>query len=171
MSNILRRYFVMNAFDGVLTIFGVLIGAYVAGINESSSIIHIGIGTTIAVGISGLWGAFFTESAERKKEICTLERALDRKLEGTDIDRACKTATVLAAIVDALSPMLALAALLPFVFIEIKTAYLTSFGVSMLLFFILGTFLGKISKSNMFLSGIKFLTAGIICLVIIWILE
>ena len=36
---ITRRYFVMNAFDGALTMLGVVIGAYVAGILQPILII------------------------------------------------------------------------------------------------------------------------------------
>ena len=56
-AGILRRYFVMNAFDGALTIFGVILGAFAAGITEFSLVVSIGLATSIAVGISGIWGA------------------------------------------------------------------------------------------------------------------
>ena len=69
MSKISRRYFIMNSFDGILTMLGVLLGSYFVGAEDVNLIIGAGIGASIAVGISGLWGAFLTESAERKKEI------------------------------------------------------------------------------------------------------
>ncbi len=167
MSNILRRYFVMNAFDGVLTIFGVLMGAYIAGLTGTAEVLRIGVGACIAVGISGVWGAFFTEAAERKKELKSLEKSLHRKLSGTDIEEAYGYATFFAAVVDGASPLLAVVALIPFMFYPAETAYFVSFGFSLLLFFILGTFLGKISKENILVSGMKFLAAGILCILFI----
>jgi len=53
VSSITRRYFVMNAFDGALTMLGVVIGAYIAG--------------SIAMGASGMSGAYMAEKAEREK--------------------------------------------------------------------------------------------------------
>ena len=38
-GDITRRYFVMNAFDGALTMLGVVIGAYIAGIPKPMPII------------------------------------------------------------------------------------------------------------------------------------
>jgi len=49
-GDITRRYFVMNAFDGALTMLGVVIGAYVAGILEPIIIITAGIAGSIAMG-------------------------------------------------------------------------------------------------------------------------
>ncbi|MCJ7717221.1 MAG: hypothetical protein MUO54_11980, partial [Anaerolineales bacterium] len=63
IAEIARRYFAMNAFDGVLTTIGVLVGNYLAGVRDLSIPIRIGIATSIAMGISGLWGAYLTETA------------------------------------------------------------------------------------------------------------
>ena len=41
VGDITRRYFVMNAFDGALTMLGVVIGAYVAGILNPAPILKI----------------------------------------------------------------------------------------------------------------------------------
>ncbi|MDH4138095.1 MAG: hypothetical protein OEW09_15460, partial [Anaerolineae bacterium] len=58
IGDIARRYFVMNAFDGTLTIIGVLTGSYVAHVESASVVISTGLATSIAMGISGLWGAY-----------------------------------------------------------------------------------------------------------------
>ena len=68
-SEIARRYFAMNAFDGVLTIIGVLMGNLVAGVSSAQIVLSTGLTTSGAMGISGLWGAYLTESAERKNVI------------------------------------------------------------------------------------------------------
>ncbi len=53
-SKIARRALANNAFDGVLTTIGVLMGQYVVGIRDASIVIHIGVATSISIGISGL---------------------------------------------------------------------------------------------------------------------
>jgi len=69
VGEIARRYFVINAFDGVLTIMGVLMGNMAAGVANPNIVITTGLSTRIAMGISGLWGSYLTESAERKHDL------------------------------------------------------------------------------------------------------
>jgi len=72
---IARRKFFNNAFDGALTVSGIVSGSFIfflsnPGQNMSSTIIIItGFSTALAIGISGLWGAFLSEEAERKKKL------------------------------------------------------------------------------------------------------
>lgn len=175
-GGLIRRYFVMNAFDGALTIFGVILGAFVAGISDFSLVVSIGIATSIAVGISGVWGAFLTETAERKRELRSLERSLHRKLKGTEIERAFTATTYITAAVDGLSPFIAaLVILAPFILalpgISVEGTYYVSFILAAAVFMFLGAYLGHISKENIFLSAIKLILAGAICMIIITLLS
>jgi predicted membrane protein (TIGR00267 family) len=168
MSKIIRRYFVMNSFDGALTIFGFLIGSYVAQITDAKLIIGLGLSTSIAIGISGLTGALLTETAEREREIKSMEQALQRNLDDTDYKRAYDFASILAGVVDGVSPVLATLVLLaPFAIIEASQAYYYSFALALLVFFGLGMFLGKISKTSLILTGIKLVAAGLFCMVVL----
>ncbi|NVM18018.1 MAG: VIT1/CCC1 transporter family protein [Candidatus Lokiarchaeota archaeon] len=85
MSNlgiIARRKFFNNAFDGALTCAGIVSGSFIIflsnpGQNLSSTIIVItGFSTALAIGISGLWGAFLSEEAERKKKMFDLKKEM-----------------------------------------------------------------------------------------------
>jgi len=175
-GGLLRRYFVMNAFDGALTIFGVILGAYTAGISDFHLVVSIGIATSIAVGVSGVWGAFLTETAERKMELKSLEKSLHRKLKGTEIERAFTATTYLTAAVDGLSPFLAaMAILLPFIInppgFSINEIYYASFALAAAVFMLLGAYLGRISRENLVVSAIKLLLAGAICMILIRVLS
>ncbi|MBN1170527.1 VIT1/CCC1 transporter family protein [Candidatus Micrarchaeota archaeon] len=171
ISKILRRYFVMNSFDGALTIFGMLLGSYVSGVEDTGLIIFIGMSTSIAIGVSGITSALLTEKAEQEREIKSMERALHRKLHDTEYKRAHDYATAAAGIVNGISPVLASLMLLsPFFFFEAGIAYPAAFSLAILVFFGLGIFLGKISKQNILLTGIKLVAVGIICMVIIFLL-
>lgn len=172
MSTILRRYFVMNAFDGALTIFGILIGSYVADVTDPVLVIKVGLAAAVAVGISGFSGAFFTEQAERKRELQEIEHALHRKLDKTHLQKAYYFASVITAVVDGFSPFIAaLFILLPFFFYPLlesmQTAYYVSFGFSIVSFFLLGMFLGKVSRESMLATGAKLVLVGIACMLII----
>ena len=175
-GGLIRRYFVMNAFDGALTIFGVILGAYAVGITDFSLIVSIGIATSIAVGISGVWSAFLTETAERKKELKSLEKSLHRDLKGTDIERAFTATTYITAAVNGLSPFIAaLVILLPFIFappdFSVNSVYNLSFILAAAVFLSLGAYLGKTSKENIFFSAIKLLLAGAVCMIVITLIS
>jgi predicted membrane protein (TIGR00267 family) len=71
----------MNAFDGALTMLGVVIGAYVAGVLQPLTIISAGIAGSIATGTSGMSGAYMAEKAERTKKIKDLEKTMLRELD------------------------------------------------------------------------------------------
>lgn len=171
ISEIARRYFAMNAFDGVLTIIGVLMGNLVAGVNSAQIVLSTGLATSVAMGISGLWGAYLTESAERKRDLDELSRVTLTDLTDTRIGRASRAAIVIVAIVDGLSPfMAALVVLLPFFlagnFEDLTWAYYTSLGLALLTLFSLGLFLGHISRGRMIVYGFKTVLAGVVSIVI-----
>ena len=76
IGEIARRYFAMNSFDGVLTILGILIGSYFGGIRQANIVISAGLGASIAMMVSGIWGTYLTEQAERTKSLKELESSI-----------------------------------------------------------------------------------------------
>ena len=175
IGEIARRYFAMNAFDGVLTIIGVLMGNYAAGIYDAKVVIVTGFSTCIAMGVSGLWGAYMTESAERKRDLDDLENHTLTDLSNTKIGRASRVAVLVVALVDGLAPFLAaLVVLLPFFFSElladIVLSYYAALGMALVVLFALGAFLGKVSKENLIISGVKMIGAGLVSILLSYFL-
>jgi predicted membrane protein (TIGR00267 family) len=166
-----RRYFAMNAFDGVLTIMGVLMGNMGAKVTSPHIVLTTGLSTCVAMGISGLWGSYLTESAERKRDLEELSSQTLTDLSNSKLGRASRYAVVVIAIIDGLSPFLAaLIVLIPFFFAEvfpsIQSVYLASLGCALLALFGLGVFLGNISRENLILSGLKTIIAGVLSILI-----
>lgn len=171
IAEIARRYFAMNAFDGVLTMIGVLMGNWMAGVDAARIVISTGLATSVAIGISGLWGAYLTEAAERQRDLVELGRQTLTDLNDTVIGRASRAAVVVVALVDGLSPFLAAVLVLsPFfaanLFPSISWVYYTSLGIALLTLFGLGLFLGHISRGNMLVYGLKTVVAGVLSIVI-----
>ena len=171
-----RRYFAMNAFDGVLTIIGVLMGNFMAEVRQPAIVISTGLSTCIAMGISGLWGAYLTESAERKRDLDELQNHVLADLSQTKIGRASRAAVVSVALVDGLAPFFsALTVLTPFFFTafltDITVSYYLSLGMALAALFGLGAFLGKVSRDNLVVSGAKMITAGLVSIVLSYLLE
>lgn len=160
-----RRYLTLNAFDGALTILGIVVGSFFAGIGDVRIILIAGFGASLAMGVSGFWGSYLTEKAERKKELHELEKSMLTRLRKTKIGRASKAAPYIMSSIDGLAPFFAaLFVLIPFFVLPIGIAYYLSIGLAFFLLFLLGMFLGKISKENMIMSGIKMAIAGIIAI-------
>ena len=79
LGEIARRKFFNNCFDGALTCAGIISGLFILFISHPSllvprDVIITGFATALAIGISGLWGAFLSEEAERKKKIRDLKK-------------------------------------------------------------------------------------------------
>jgi predicted membrane protein (TIGR00267 family) len=169
--NIARRALANNSFDGVLTMIGVLMGAYVSNIRNATTVIRVGIATSISIGVSGLWGAYLAESAERKRELSELERMSLTDLSETKIGRASRVAVVVVSLVDGLSPFVSsLIVLIPLfaasLIGDILVSYLLSFLIALIGLFGLGMFLGHISGRSLIGYGVRTVIAGVVAIVI-----
>lgn len=176
-DEIARRYFVMNAFDGSLTMLGIILGTYLARVHESKIIIGAGIGAGLAMGMSGFFGTYMTERAERTRKLKKLERAMVTNLDETVWDNASSFVSIWAALVDGLSPALAaIVAVVPFAlssygFIEFDTALLSSLVLIASTLFLLGAYLGKISEENIPINGIRMLLVGALTGFFVWLVS
>ncbi len=174
IGEIARRYFAMNSFDDVLMFLGIMLAGFFGGITEKRVIITTIIGATIAATISGFWGAYLTETAERESQIRKLEKKVSVRLKKSPIGQAHKFATFVLAILNSGTDLLiSLIILTPFLIgdVAIRYAYLLSIFVSFIALFLLGVFLGRISKENICKMGIKMVITGIVCAVIIFFVD
>lgn len=176
-EGIAKRYMVMNSFDGALTALGIIIGSFLAGVVDPRTLILAGLGASIAMGVSGGFGAYLTESALKKEEIAEIQSAMLEEFEHSVINQAATISSYFVALVDGLSPFAAASvSFLPFFgayFLSwpIQFAYVSSVLLTGLLLFILGAYLGKISKENILLNGIRMIIAGVVTAILVMMLE
>ena len=75
---IARRKFFNNCFDGALTCAGSVSALFILFLSGKyltpNDVVISGLAITLAIGISGLWGAFLSEEAERKKKMIDLRK-------------------------------------------------------------------------------------------------
>jgi predicted membrane protein (TIGR00267 family) len=176
---IARRYLAMNAFDGVLPVLGIIMGGF-ASLNFrtplvifETSILAI-FATSFAMLISGITSSYLTESAERKRDVEELEKSMLSNLDGSIIVEANRTTTLVVSLINGLSPFVAglgtaIPLFLVFIGLDVAFSFTLSVVFGMLILFGLGLFLGRVSRTNIIIYGLKTLLAGILVVIMIWI--
>ncbi len=170
-----RRAFANNAFDGALTFLGILMGNLVLGEFHPLTVIKIGLSTSLAIGMSGSFGRFLSERAERKRLLKQIEKDMFTDLSDSILGREAKRKTFSIAMIDGVSPALtALVPLAPFFLaqvsvISVSASILASFALVFIVLFGLGIFLGKTSGENILLYGGLVVAVGFITSLIIFL--
>jgi len=179
---IARRYLAMNAFDGALTMLGLVLGGLLTidptnpmpGFN---AILLAAAGTSIAMAVSGLSGSYLAESAEREREVEEIGRAMLTDMSNSMYAKASRTTSVVVAIVDGASPAVAALIimfplfLVPMGILSYELSFMLAIGICLVLLFLLGLFLGSVSKKNIWMYGAKTLAAGILTALILFLVA
>lgn len=175
-SGIARRYFVLNGFDGAMTVFGIVLGSWMAEVSKPGIIVSAGLIASLAMGLSGFFGAFIAEKAEREGHLKEMEEATNNKVEPIHYE-AAKFVTYYVALIDGLSPALtATISLAPFLlvlvgWIPISNAYVASMTLSLITLFLLGMYLRRVAKESGWFYGIAMLMAGAFTALIVFIIQ
>jgi len=174
VREIASRYFVMNAFDGSMSMLGIIVGATGVGKDVNPRIIiSAGLGAAMAWAISGAVGAFMAERAERMRRLRELEESMFTDLNSSYLYRDSVRAILFLAIVDAIAPgLMSIFILIPFYLtlwniISITNALTASIVITLITLFGLGILLGKISKENIMFHGMITVIAGVITYVFV----
>lgn len=174
---IARRYFVTNGFDGVLTMLGLLMGFRVSGSTSTSVIIGACVGAAVALFMSGLTSAYISESAEKEHELHELEKSMITSLDDSAHAQAARLTPWFVALVNGFSPLLlSLFILLP-LFIDIQIPFSefskldTSIFFALLMSFLLGVFLGRLSGRFWLWTGTRALLIALLTSLIILLLH
>lgn len=175
--NIARRYFIVNGFDGALTMLGMIMGFYVGGETTTEVMASACLGAAIALGMSGISSAYVSEAAERRKELKELEAAMMTDLADAAHGRAARLVPVLIALVNGLTPLfIALIIISPLWFssalqtLPIEPLQLAMF-LAFVIIFLLGMLLGRVSGSFWLFSGLRTLVIGLLTCLIIFLLS
>ncbi len=170
---IMRRYFVVNGFDGALTMLGVITGFYLSASGELEAVIAACLGAAVALGVSGVSSAYLSERAERQRALSELEQAMVADLSSSAAASAARLQALLVAIVNGLAPFLiSLVIIVPLWLARagvglplspLMSSIITAFGV----IFGLGLFLGHVAGSSWLWSGIKALLIAVVTVALI----
>lgn len=165
---IVRRYMIINSFDGALTILGIIAAVFMAGITDPKLIILPTVGASIAMCVSGIWGSYAAERAEIRKKIRQFEAHLLKDLTNTEFSRKREQMALVIGLVDGIIPLiLAFVLIIPFFLvnpgiISMTAAYYMSLSLIAATLFGLGMFAGQIAQESMLKQGFVMLFAGVI---------
>jgi predicted membrane protein (TIGR00267 family) len=172
-KSILRRYFVTNGFDGAFTMLGLMAGFYSSNRVDMAVALSASLGTAIALFMSGLSSAYLSESAERRRELYDLEQALITDLSQSDYGEASRYLPAVVALVNGLSPLLISLLIMTPLWLSILgfnlplSPFLLAILIAMICTFLLGIFIGSISRTFWLWAGLRTLAIAILTLSII----
>jgi len=172
-----RRYFVVNGFDGALTMLGLTTGFYLGGDVALDVVISACLGAAVALAISGVSSAYLSEAAERRRALSELEQAMLTDLSDSAHGSAARLVPVLIALVNGAAPLLMSLLIIAPLWLAraglvlplaplpaaITTAFVCIFG--------LGVFLGRVGGTSWLRSGVKTLLIALVTVLLILLLE
>ena len=173
-QEIARRYFVVNGFDGALTMLGLILGFLLNNQTDLSIVINVCLGAAIALGMSGVSSAYVSEYAERQLALSKLEKAMISNLQDSAHGRAARWTPIVVALVNGSAPLIiSLLILSP---LWVSAAGLSSplyplhsaIIIATLLIFLLGVYLGRIAGISWFRSGIQTLLVATVTALLIY---
>ena len=173
--DIVRRYFIVNGFDGALTMLGLIIGFIVSESDDLPVIFNVCLGAAIALGMSGLSSAYISESAERKRALGKLEQAMISDLGDSAHGEASRWVPLLIGLVNGLAPLvISFLILMPIVLtisgvtLPLSPLY-AAIIIALFLIFLLGVFLGRIADISWLRSGIQTLLVAVVTAALIYL--
>jgi len=158
---IARRYFVVNGFDGALTMLGLLVGFYVSEDVRLPVVINACLGVAIALGMSGVSSAYISEAAEKQRELRELEKAMVTDLGKSAHAQAARLLPLFIAFVNGMAPLaISLVILLPLWLAPSIEPFSTfplesAFVLALIMIFLLGVYLGRISHTFWLWAGLR----------------
>jgi predicted membrane protein (TIGR00267 family) len=156
------KYMARGFIDGSLSTLGIVIGAAIGG--DPKVIMAAGLGGGIANAVSNLLGALTAEKAGVMKKLSKYEAAMvgsNINLKNTKIyDKEQKRIWISGILDSAFTFLGSVVPIAPFIFFSVSEAILYSIGITIFLLFILGMYLGKLSKENLVWAGTKMAIFG-----------
>jgi predicted membrane protein (TIGR00267 family) len=166
----MKSAFFRGFIDGSLSTLGIVIGASSA---STPVIVAAAIGGTLANSISNLLSAFSAERVNEYEKLRQVEQALVTKsLKNTVKEHRILTNTFKKGGIDGIATMLGgIIPVFPYLFFNNSRVFLISTGLVVMLIGIFGIYIGKVSRKNLLLSGIKMAVFGLLVATLVYLLQ
>lgn len=176
-GSIIRRFFINTLFDSTFMLLGIIVGAAFAADASLGVVMVTMLTSSFALGISTGVSVYEAESLEHERKISRLEQAMLTDLDDTVIDKTSKSITMLAMLINFLTPLFSCAVtILPFALValqilEINVASWLSVASALSILFGAGVYLGKIGKKNPWIKGLRMTAFGVVAFIIGFLLD
>lgn len=175
-EEIMRRYFVVNGFDGALTMLGLIMGFYVSNRVDLAVVITTCLAAALALGMSGISSAYISESAERRRSLAQLEKSMAVSLDESHHAQAATWIPWLVALVNGIAPLLIALIIIVPLWLSRSGMVLplsplpAAMAVALVIIFLLGVFLGRIGGTFWLWSGLQSLAVALVTVVLIYLI-
>jgi len=176
-GEIMRRYFVVNGFDGALTMLGLIMGFYVSDRVDLAVVITSCLAAALALGMSGISSAYISEAAERRRTLAQLEKAMLTSLDESHHARAAIWIPWLVALVNGIAPLLIALIIVTPLWLARSGMVLAlkplpaAMAVALVIIFLLGVFLGRVGGTFWLWSGLQSLAVALLTLGLIYLVA
>jgi len=165
-GGMVRRYFITNGFDGAMSMLGIILGVGLFGGTGSLTVVTAGLGAALAMFISGFMGTYLTETAESRRRIKELNETMLVDLSSTVVGSAGRAGALIAALLQGLGALIfGIAVLSPYllsIYVRVleQWAIPITIGMGVMVLFILGASLGRLTRQGVVETGVKTAAVG-----------
>jgi predicted membrane protein (TIGR00267 family) len=162
--------FLRGFMDGSLSTLGIVIGAYAAA---GPVVIAAAVGGNLANGISNALSAYSSAEAEQYSKMRSIEDAMvSKELKGSAVEKKIRRDNLLASVSDGLASVVGGAIpILPYLFLEPPHSMYLAAGLVIGMIFLIGIYLGKLSKKNILFSAVKMAAFAAVIAVAVYFLQ
>jgi predicted membrane protein (TIGR00267 family) len=165
-GGMVRRYFITNGFDGAMSMLGIILGVGLFGGTGSLTVVTAELGAALAMFISGFMGTYLTETAESRRRIKELNETMLVDLSSTVVGSAGRAGALIAALLQGLGALIfGIAVLSPYllsIYVRVleQWAIPITIGMGVMVLFILGASLGRLTRQGVVETGVKTAAVG-----------
>ena len=161
LQRILRhtRYIILGMMDGALIILSLLLASLISQDMSAHALMRLSLAVGFGIFMSDFLGAYYAETAEVNRKFATTEKNMGVKggyLKGTHLHETEQSSVWVGALTNAFSALLGcVIPAIPLLVLHGAAAVYTSMCMALAMLFILGAYLGRLSKENILMSGLK----------------
>jgi len=166
----LRRYFVNTMFDSTFAVLGIIIGSALTADADKGLVIATIITSCVALAISTGSSVYEGETIEQSRRMDEIGRAMLRPVEETNLGKASKASAAIIALSNSLAPLMTGAIIVsPFLLLGEETILVAAEAaivLAIVLLFITGFIMGKLSERNPWWKGLRMSLVGLAAFVV-----
>jgi predicted membrane protein (TIGR00267 family) len=170
----LRRYFVNTMFDSTFAVLGIIIGSALTADADQGLVIATIITSCVALAISTGSSVYEAETLEQSRRMDEIGRAMLRPVDETNLGKASKASAAIIALSNSLAPLMSGAIIVsPFLLLGEETIVVAAevaIVLAIILLFITGFIMGKLSEKNPWWKGLRMSLVGLAAFVVCYMI-